>query len=134
MRISVVLFPSRQVVVCTLWHEQCVRSTCHKRILSMGDNTQLWPWLARLCWMVMLSLTLVYIFHSAPRATPYLAPPQGLAFCLYCGYGLMWHIFLMTVAFPVAMVEGYLALTSHVPRFTTPRPELCIESLLERIK
>eukprot|EP00884_Botryococcus_braunii_P008065 jgi/Botrbrau1/1725/Bobra.116_2s0067.1 len=83
----------------------------------MSDKGFLLAWPARGCWMVMLVLTLVYIFYSAPKATPHLAPPRGLEFCFFCGYGLMWHIFLLTIAFPVAMVEGYLTLSSSgIPR------------------
>lgn len=66
--------------------------------------------LTRLAWLMILTVTMVFIFYSSANVSPDMDMYGGLAGCITCANGWNWHVLLMTFAFPVAMVEGLLIL------------------------
>jgi hypothetical protein len=64
------------------------------------------PFALRASWLVLLLFTLIYILVSSVQT---LGEHGSLSGCFACPNGWNWHILLMTIAYPVAMVEAFLA-------------------------
>lgn len=73
---------------------------------------------ARLSWVALVILVAVFIGHSSIYGTTTdLSPYGGLQSCFKCNTGWNWHPLMMTLAFPVAMLESLLAFKSPILPF-----------------